>query len=785
MSDLSNAEVSGGIVFELKGDPAPLRATMKQETSQKHEVVVTLKTNTSAIASAKNQIIELYEAAREPYELKIDAKPIHQFGRDFRRFLAELRVDAEREGEQIGSAISKGMSRGGSGGGGGGGGHGNIGRKNLLSQRGLETLGLGGSATAAFAIIEATRLAGELIEAQQIAAHPERIARTFQSVGGWAAADDPYIMAKSGELAKIQKRMKETDAMESIPIIGNLTRIANSAFDVRGRDEDKEFQVKKGIEEQQWIHQTKISDAVRSASLTDDAIGMHKIQGEEELRIRENNQVSAYGELLGKARDEAKIGEGGWAKGNLAMGTDEGREKYLQIARENNPEVAAKLDEANSLVETLKKLNAAEEDQLKRVKDSAITRLQGSIIGAGFDLRATGATTGFSIGGARTAMELQQAGALGRFDKDTEATLGTIKDPALKEQTRISKAAERAKVEADQTKQSTDFQIQENARIAKNETEINQNTIHNNAAINATKLQGDRQFFEAKKQAARDASAAELQAAQSANNAEFKNLVFSQHAGPAEIVSAVRRMASGIQSIQLRGALNQQGLDTEEGYRVTQSVLDSAASSQSSVLKAGGFNWEAHIASRNREQYKALGQIENKDEWTAKLADFRANNAMEEKGHKFELEDRKIARDADLAAAEDRQKDLPISAQIEQAAAAARLAIRNADPGEREEVRKTEMAKFKATEHELLGVHGGGYAAKGTAFFTPGDPLGLGKGAQDRENAAKVAADKEKEITNQQGKDIGDISKWLTDTFWNAFSTLCSQLPGGLIGNGD
>lgn len=744
MADLSSAEVGGGIVFELKGDPAPLRAMLKQETSHKYELKIGI--DPQAIQQLKSVFTSVMAEFRQASTIKIKPELDQQAVRKVRE-----QVDHETKG------------------------HGDISRKNILSMRGLETLGIGGSATAAFAIIEATRLAGEYIESQNIRSNSQRVSRNFEHVGGWSAASDPYIQRQSKALADANADMKILEMQESVPILGNLSRIANSAFDVRGGIEDKQFEANKAIQEREYLHKESISAAVRDAALTDDQVQAHKIEAKEKMEGAVNVRASAANELW-------KIQER--LKNEDPQGTHSTSD-YAYQARTQNPDVAAKLDEASKLVDTLEKLNAAEEEQLKRVKDSAITRLQGSIIGTGFDLRATGATTGFSIGGARAAMELQQAGALGRFDKDTEATLGTIKDPVPKEQTRISRAADRAKVEADQTKQSTDFQIQEDARIAKNETEINQNTIHNNAAINATKLQGDRQFFEAKKQAARDASAAELQAAQSANNAEFKNLVFSQHAGPAEIVSAVRRMASGVQSIQLRGALNQQGLDTEEGYRVTQSILDSAASSQSSALKAGGFNWEAHVATRNHEQYKALGQIENKQEWTAKLAEFRANNDMEEKGHKFELQDRKIARDADFNAAVDRQNDLPISAQIEQAAAAARLAIRNADPGEREEVRKTEMAKFKATEHELLGIHGGGYAAKGTAFFTPGDPLGLGKGAQDRENAAKVAADKEKEITNQQGKDIGDISKWLTDTFWDKFSDLCNSLPMGLIGNSD
>lgn len=107
-----------------------------------------------------------------------------------------------------------------------GGGHGGLSNKNLLSLRGLENSGLVGTATGAYAIIEALNLSADFAEASTIRNHPERITRQYDRIGSaYNAFGDPAMAGNARAQADIAATQKSLGAVESIPIVGAFVRI--------------------------------------------------------------------------------------------------------------------------------------------------------------------------------------------------------------------------------------------------------------------------------------------------------------------------------------------------------------------------------------------------------------------------------------------------------------------------------------------------------------------------------------------------------------------------------
>lgn len=665
-----------------------------------------------------------------------------------------------------------------------GGAHGSRGglsHKNLLSNRGLENVGIPIGATGVFALIEGIHIAQEFAKAQSITG--SRILAGMATTGSaYNIEQSPAAKSASWKLAEIQKTQAENSALERVPIVGSLYGLGNELTGSASRLEDAKIKESRKIERDKYGYDLATNRDISISEFRGDTAGSARLKREKETKAVENEASKERAVANENATDlENSAGKFG--------ASERKRKRLLAFAREwRNTETP---------LEAEYRIKQADDAEMQKRDDAMQSaRLAGyGASGEAATLRGgSSAIRAGAIGGTSQAAIRAQLAATALEQKATEKEVIRSNNDALAklqgnpaEQSKLAdqfgqQAIERERKNAEAIKGIREQLAQDllaiDQRMYADRSKISQDLIANQSQGNQNRLLISRQFFEAKKQGLSDSYAAETDSAEKTNEAEIRGLI-GKHAGAGEIFSALGRQAIAGFRRQSKFGMDKDLMNTQEDQRVSQSVLDSTASSQSSVLKSGGFNWEAHIASRNHEQYNALGKIENSTEWHAKLADFRANNATEESNHKFELQDRKIARDADFASAVDRQKDLPISGQIEQAAAAARLAIRNADPSEREDVRKTEMAKFRATEHELLGLHGGGYAAKGSAFFTPGDPLGLGKGAEDRENAQKQAAEDEKKIQAEQGKDVANGVKGILD----ALNKLFPNLPFGLLGN--
>jgi len=183
-----------------------------------------------------------------------------------------------------------------------GGGHGGLANKNLLSLRGLETSGLVGNATAAFAIIEATRIGAEFAEAASIASHPNRIARKYDAAGSVVNPfADPSMMANAQGQASVQASQMRIGAIEGIPVIGALIRIGDAMTGLSH-----------GLEEKAEALQRSASMHVAAVESNRGALG--RIEGLTGNRVGEataqynENEEAAIQDVRRSAEDRQKAG---------------------------------------------------------------------------------------------------------------------------------------------------------------------------------------------------------------------------------------------------------------------------------------------------------------------------------------------------------------------------------------------------------------------------------------------------------------------------------------------
>lgn len=148
------------------------------------------------------------------------------------------------------------------------GGHGDLSKKNLLSLRGLETAGLVGTATAAYAIVEGIRLTGEAAEAIRHSMHPEKVMRQYDQ-GGALNHRDAMMIANTSDQAVVQGKQMFLQSVESIPLIGSLVKIGDSLVGLSASLEDDAARLKRNAE----IHVAAVESMPGLASRFAVAIG--------------------------------------------------------------------------------------------------------------------------------------------------------------------------------------------------------------------------------------------------------------------------------------------------------------------------------------------------------------------------------------------------------------------------------------------------------------------------------------------------------------------------------
>lgn len=159
-----------------------------------------------------------------------------------------FRIVEKVEGEILDTLTEADVVGGGKGGGGKHG-RGSWVKRNLFSTQGLEGAGIGGSATAAFAILEATKVAGELMEAFQTSGNSERFMRAMDPLGGRNdPRNDPLLRTAAGDLAQISGHQQALQSVEGIPVLGLLFKLGDAALGTTVRLNESEEEIKRYAE---------------------------------------------------------------------------------------------------------------------------------------------------------------------------------------------------------------------------------------------------------------------------------------------------------------------------------------------------------------------------------------------------------------------------------------------------------------------------------------------------------------------------------------------------------
>jgi hypothetical protein len=647
--------------------------------------------------------------------------------------------EAKEAGRKIASAHDDGASE-----------HGGLSHKNLLSRRGLETLGIGGSATAAFAILEAVSLLGEGLEAINSSSHPERILRSMQHVGAASIESyDPGAKAMAQVIATSKAQETMLSAAEGIPILGSLVRVGAAALDVHGKLADTQEFAARNIQVGEFLHKTDIEQRVRDAQLKGDSVSAYDVTENEKIAgLRA--EAGRGSEIEGKIEDERQqrqrsleLASAGGSGGTYHPTTyTYTREDILR----DHPEYQTGLDkavEAQKALDHETKISTEEHKQLQWKVDNAkaglMSQAERSSASAGISGILSSRTTG-SIEWARKQKQADDTQAL----KEAGQQIQKDGNPLYESQVKSSTEAKKA-LAAKQASEDVDTAVARDAKINKN---------YSDAAT--TRLQIDRKYYAAKLQTADDAAAAENKSLAGASLWE-------------KISARVRQGAT------------RNAIVTENSRMVFESIGTSIGSIGSSILSAQGYGFQGSQFARRIQQQQQLAGIESPLQRAVAAMSFGAENFAAQRQYDYEGKSIDIGLNASIAADHARQKNEPLTASVIEQGAQVVESIRNARGDKVDLTRKAGLEKLETLRHNLFDPHSGGYAAVGSAFMIPGDPLGLTNQAKDRADAAKKLDEAKEDAKNEEGQ-----TAWTLEDVQNLVRSVAKMagFPANLIGNG-
>lgn len=222
---------------------------------------------------------------------------------------------------------------------GGGAGGGNRGAlspyMNPFSTRGLARAL--GSGMAVYGGMEILQVASALAEGHGIAAHPERILRTYQDQGSaTSAANDPFLRGKAARSADIGGELKMLEGLESVPLLGNAIKFADAMADVSGSLKEEQSAIERAVaahnEASKYLEEAPMRGAARTGNKVVEAAasGQHTVDLAYR-RMIENPHDTAAAAAYHQAVDEARTGVRD-AMHSQAAGTLNSERKATSIA---------------------------------------------------------------------------------------------------------------------------------------------------------------------------------------------------------------------------------------------------------------------------------------------------------------------------------------------------------------------------------------------------------------------------------------------------------------------
>lgn len=165
--------------------------------------------------------------------------------------------------------------RGGPGAAPGGAGGGNL--YNPLSPRGLSRFM--GSGLAAYGALSAVHLATGLIEADQIASHPERVLRQWDHVGALHDVNtDPIMRGQAQTIAKVEGEKKVLETFSSVPLVGVLVKFVDAVTGATKALEDQEHAANHLVSIHQYSQAQNDATDETFAKLTYDPVTVRRLQ---------------------------------------------------------------------------------------------------------------------------------------------------------------------------------------------------------------------------------------------------------------------------------------------------------------------------------------------------------------------------------------------------------------------------------------------------------------------------------------------------------------------------
>lgn len=633
--------------------------------------------------------------------------------------------------------------------GGGGGRTPNVRSRNLFSARGLAPY-LGG-VTAGFAAIEALRVAGDIAQAVEVEEHPERQLRALDRFGSDRNIfTNDFARQQAQVLASNQATKMGLSAVESIPILGSFAKLGDAFGGFSGRLEDSSAVAQRNLQGDQFLHEAEQRRLLTDATISGDP---RKKASEETRQIlapfqQEADRLPDLQKQAAEKLEIAKVERRMYA--GMSGTVSEDTAGPAMTIEQVDPALAEQIKLAeNAAAELEKQKLTRRQIESQTNREFSSTRLSMAEAAETSRLRAGAANelATFTPGSEARAREFEFRTKLEGVSEQRQVVQKIVDPP--------TRAVALQKADAD-----------EKAIRAQNSLEEQREARNNQQTI----ISVESESYSARLRAGRQFHAAEL--------ADFD-------AATAKILESLKgREQSVIDRVTQAREVERRAHITGNARDLVDRITSDDAATDAAGLRAKGLNFDAEMGLRKREQAIALGKIEDPGERAIRQQRYNAENATAYHLDARQQQNAVIGLQGELASAQDRIADRPLSARVDQDVAAARIRLRNADPRQFAMTQQVELANLAAERHDMLGVHGGGFAAMGTSLFMPGDALGLGGRAKDAQLAQQKFDQGEKAIKGEKPDEGNDNQKGLPPEVINRWTQLLNDIAKNTLSVG-
>lgn len=366
----------------------------------------------------------------------------------------------------------------------------------------------------------AMKLTADIAESFDTSGHPERVARAFEKPGAYF--NRQLVDSQSQIIANAQANQQRLEAVESVPLLGNLFKLFTVG--ARGELKDTEETAKGNIALDEYNHQQEILHQMREADSKNDTLGKVKISENEELankRATVDAKQAEVEKLIWNKRGTTPDLEAMKIPGN--EGEVRRQQTYEEVLADH-PELQARLNEVKEARAALAPAVADANANISKTR-GIVAATQGAAWGNVTSTQLEiGALGILRRGGSREdALKLQQQAESGRVHREADirmAAAGT--NPGDIKLASLTNLAAEQKLFDEQRKAMEGLRREESVRAGANM-----------AQGAAYVLQSGRNPFAANMLMQRESNAAELQSPEYRNANAFGKMAvqFRQYEG--------------------------------------------------------------------------------------------------------------------------------------------------------------------------------------------------------------------------------------------------------------